>query len=186
MAKLSYFDQLKHPFWQRKRLEMLDAAGWQCQCCDGKETTLHVHHKRYIKGALVWEYDDADLIVLCSDCHADEHAARALLDELLSRSTMLGTVHQVTALVAGYLASSYAVDDELAERAKALGPSKFDLGVFLTGIGLSTWPQLAAFVRQVHDEFEPGPVPLDRPASQAVERWESGAQSPPLSNWGAC
>lgn len=57
MLKMAYRDQLLHPNWQRKRLEMLEAAGWECTSCGGAEKTLHVHHKRYVKGRMAWEYE---------------------------------------------------------------------------------------------------------------------------------
>lgn len=59
--KLSWSQQYKHPQWQRKRLEALEAAGWECENCGEKETTLNVHHKRYVKGRMIWEYDVSEL-----------------------------------------------------------------------------------------------------------------------------
>jgi len=73
MARMSYAEQLTHPKWQRRRLEVLDRAGFRCERCLDDETTLHVHHKTYRKGALAWEYEDHELVVLCEDCHTDEH-----------------------------------------------------------------------------------------------------------------
>lgn len=34
---------------------------------------LQVHHKRYIEGKLIWEYDDSDLVTLCKECHTLVH-----------------------------------------------------------------------------------------------------------------
>jgi len=34
---------------------------------------LNVHHKKYIEGRKIWEYNDSDLITLCSECHTNEH-----------------------------------------------------------------------------------------------------------------
>jgi hypothetical protein len=31
---MSYGDLLRDPRWQKKRLEMLDAAEWKCTCCE--------------------------------------------------------------------------------------------------------------------------------------------------------
>lgn len=84
MNKLTYADQLKHPNWQRKRLEMLDAAGFECSCCGDKETTLHVHHRQYIKGRLAWEYENTQLAVLCESCHKVEHQCLDGLKQLQS------------------------------------------------------------------------------------------------------
>ncbi len=74
MMKMAYRDQLLHPNWQRKRLEMLEAAGWECASCGGAERTLHVHHKRYVKGRMAWEYEADELEVLCESCHKEAHA----------------------------------------------------------------------------------------------------------------
>ena len=49
----TYSEKLKDPRWQKKRLEILDSAGWRCEDCgcglqDGRE--FHVHHTAYISG----------------------------------------------------------------------------------------------------------------------------------------
>lgn len=73
MSRLTYKEQLNHPKWQRRRLERLEAAGWQCKDCSAVDEQLHVHHERYIAGRMVWEYDDDLLTVLCHQCHAARH-----------------------------------------------------------------------------------------------------------------
>ena len=70
---VSYSEKLKDPRWQKKRLEILDAAGWKCQACDDGENTLHVHHVSYLKGKDPWDYPNSLLVVLCEDCHSFEH-----------------------------------------------------------------------------------------------------------------
>lgn len=74
MAK-TYFEKLKDPRWQRKRLEAMEAAEFMCQMCCDSTTTLHVHHKAYFKGREPWEYDIEQLAVVCENCHKDEHAS---------------------------------------------------------------------------------------------------------------
>lgn len=69
----SYREQLRHPKWQRRRLERLEAAGWKCADCSDADSELHVHHERYIAGRAPWEYEDALLAVLCDRCHALRH-----------------------------------------------------------------------------------------------------------------
>lgn len=81
---MTYSEQLKHPNWQRRRLERLSDANFTCESCADTQKTLHVHHRRYLKGRMAWEYDDEDLCVLCEDCHEEEHEARARLNALLS------------------------------------------------------------------------------------------------------
>ncbi len=98
MGFMTYKEQLLHPSWQRKRLEMLEAANWECSECGGKEKTLHVHHKQYIKGRMAWEYEATQLAVLCEDCHSEEHKSSTGIKELLSE---IGT-NDAYALVSGF------------------------------------------------------------------------------------
>lgn len=35
---------------------------------------LNVHHKCYIRNKMAWEYNNEDLITLCSTCHKEEHS----------------------------------------------------------------------------------------------------------------
>lgn len=70
---MDYKEQLKHPKWQKKRLEIMQRDNFQCQCCFSKEDTLTVHHKKYIDGKSAWEYPDNLLITLCEDCHQSVH-----------------------------------------------------------------------------------------------------------------
>jgi hypothetical protein len=67
----AYSDLLKDPRWQKKRLEVLEAAGWSCERCGDKTRTLHVHHKKYRRGADPWEYDREELQSLCEPCHVE-------------------------------------------------------------------------------------------------------------------
>jgi hypothetical protein len=68
-----YAELLKHPKWQRKRLEVLEAADWKCTRCGETEVTLNVHHTEYRKGAKPWEYSLDELDCLCEHCHTLEH-----------------------------------------------------------------------------------------------------------------
>ena len=69
MAINDYAALLRDPRWQRKRLEILERDGWQCQACGDKTKTLHVHHNWYRNGADPWDYDGSCLTTLCEDCH---------------------------------------------------------------------------------------------------------------------
>lgn len=73
-----YSEKLKDPRWQKKRLEVLERAGWKCQCCGDEGSTLHVHHLVYIKGD-PWESPDDTLECLCEECHE----LRTRFDELI-------------------------------------------------------------------------------------------------------
>lgn len=67
--KFNYSDLLKHPKWQKKRLEIFQRDEFTCKVCGDTEATLHVHHKEYTNGHKPWEYDNSNLITVCEDCH---------------------------------------------------------------------------------------------------------------------
>jgi len=70
MAHTSYSEKLQNPLWQKKRLHILNRDNFTCTLCGDKETTLHIHHKSYIRGKQPWEYNDDNLQTLCKHCHA--------------------------------------------------------------------------------------------------------------------
>ncbi len=74
MSAKSYVEKLKDPRWQRKRLEVLKTTDFHCELCGDHESTLHVHHKLYLKGKEPWEYHRNQLVVLCDRCHENVHA----------------------------------------------------------------------------------------------------------------
>lgn len=65
----TYFEKLKDPRWQKRRLQLLEAAGWACEECGVKEKELHVHHGCYGRGVEPWEYANVTMHVLCVECH---------------------------------------------------------------------------------------------------------------------
>lgn len=103
MNKMTYAQQLAHPLWQRRRLEMLSAAGWKCTCCGSSEKTLHVHHKQYFKGRMAWEYVDAELQVLCDECHEKSHVLDTRIKTVLARVPQ----EEALALLVGYFGCAY-------------------------------------------------------------------------------
>jgi hypothetical protein len=95
MAKPTYYELLRDPRWQRKRLEVMQAADFACVLCGDKSTTLNVHHDYYTKGAMPWDYPASALKCLCETCHEKRHVKlrdinavmahldNAVLDEVL-------------------------------------------------------------------------------------------------------
>jgi hypothetical protein len=71
MEKPTYSEKLKHPLWQKKRLEIMNRDKFTCKICGDDETELHVHHKEYIDGNDPWDYANSFLITLCSHCHLE-------------------------------------------------------------------------------------------------------------------
>jgi hypothetical protein len=74
MSKKSYFELLRDPRWQRKRLEVMEKAEFKCQYCATETETLNVHHKIYRSGADPWDYPNDQLVCICEHCHEEEHA----------------------------------------------------------------------------------------------------------------
>lgn len=66
-----YWQKLRDPRWQRKRLEIMDRDKFECQLCGDNESTLNVHHKFYLRGLDPWDYPNVALVTLCEGCHGD-------------------------------------------------------------------------------------------------------------------
>jgi hypothetical protein len=69
MSKKSYYEKLKDPRWQKKRLEVMEREGFACQQCHSIDKTLNVHHGFYASGYEPWEYPSKSLHCLCEECH---------------------------------------------------------------------------------------------------------------------
>jgi hypothetical protein len=63
-----YADKLRHPNWQKKRLEIMLRDNFKCIICGDKETTLNIHHLKY-SNKKPWEIDNKELITVCEHCH---------------------------------------------------------------------------------------------------------------------
>lgn len=109
MAAMTYKEQLLHPNWQRKRLEIMRRDEFQCRMCGDDETTLHVHHKQYVKGRLAWECPDEELVTLCEDCHESMHEQTSAFRSLLAMLDVDGphSLSVALALVAGWSSGHY-------------------------------------------------------------------------------
>lgn len=112
---------------------MLDASSWACTYCGEHEKTLHVHHKQYFKGRMAWEYGDDELIVLCEDCHKEEHN----LDEIIKRILSQTDSRQVLALLSGAFGDALNFTQE-----EFAFCSRQSEGVFLAGLVASDFSDL--------------------------------------------
>jgi hypothetical protein len=124
----TYREQWKDPRWQKKRLEVMEAAGWECETCGDKGTTLNVHHKRYVKGRMVWEYEREELACLCEPCHETEHADRELLNRLAAEVGSDG-LQKIIGISAGYLEGNLSIDPGLGRMAYEGREPYFELGL---------------------------------------------------------
>jgi hypothetical protein len=161
MGTMSYREQLLHPNWQRKRLETLESAGWACEACESTDETLHVHHRRYIKGRMVWEYEREDLQVLCGSCHQRHHDAEGHLQRVLLNSTLSGyggarRVEEIAAAItAGFVSGELGGDVDpgvIEEVLQGQEGALFVVGAIAAVLWLATEthsPALAALLRQI-------------------------------------
>ena len=78
-----YAQKLKDPRWQKKRLEILERDEWNCQICHDNESTLVVHHRKYLPNTDPWDYPDYLLVTLCEDCHESERTERPEFEKYL-------------------------------------------------------------------------------------------------------
>jgi len=61
--------------WKTFRDEVIELDGYKCKDCGrtSNEVILQVHHKKYVKGKLPWEYPLQDCEALCKGCHSSRH-----------------------------------------------------------------------------------------------------------------
>jgi len=81
--KPSYYELLKDPRWQRKRLEIMEAANFECSNCGDDKSTLNVHHGYYEYGLKPWEYPNESLHCLCITCHKQFEEKKLHLTKLI-------------------------------------------------------------------------------------------------------
>jgi hypothetical protein len=78
--KNAYFEKLKDPRWQKKRLEILNIHDFTCQECGNADNTLHVHHPFYEKNKDPWDYESDVLMCVCDSCHSLMHYQENIFD----------------------------------------------------------------------------------------------------------
>lgn len=133
MSSKAYFEKLKDPRWQRRRLEVMERDEFHCRMCGDGESTLHVHHKRYIKGREPWEYELHELATVCEHCHERAHEYMDEINAIAARFDVDGgpwSVESAIALLSGYFDGqrvSRQRDPEL-EKNIGLSPDMYLIG----------------------------------------------------------
>lgn len=100
-VKSAYGEKLRDPRWQKKRLEILQRDAFTCRLCGDSQSTLHVHHLRYERGADPWDYPSSALLTTCESCHENLHGsdfAREIFAFLLAGGATwetIGTLHTI-------------------------------------------------------------------------------------------
>jgi hypothetical protein len=69
MTAKTYYEKLQDPRWQRKRLDVMQRAGFACEWCGSRAAALNIHHGWYAKGCEPWDYGEVTLYCLCQPCH---------------------------------------------------------------------------------------------------------------------
>lgn len=94
---MTYIEKLKSPKWQKKRLEILERDNFSCKCCGDSESSLHVHHTKYLANTDPWEYENDSLITLCETCHAEvtwkKKEVKRIIDEEFIYPDFLTELH---------------------------------------------------------------------------------------------
>lgn len=87
---MTYKDKLKHPKWQKTRLQVLERDSFKCCACGDKDNMLHVHHKYYEKGKDPWDYDLSCFLTLCEKCHKLGHTKiRVIFDKAIIHPSVI-------------------------------------------------------------------------------------------------
>jgi hypothetical protein len=94
---MSYKDKLRDPRWQRRRLDVLNAANWTCQDagCKSNTKTLEVHHCYYLPDTDPWDYPTDAYLALCEDCHEERQQLERDIKISLSRCLRLVPIQRL-------------------------------------------------------------------------------------------
>lgn len=57
-------------------MQILDRDKFTCQKCQDSTSTLHVHHKAYLRDVDPWDHPNTLLLTLCETCHEEEGEMR--------------------------------------------------------------------------------------------------------------
>jgi hypothetical protein len=101
-----FWEQYKRPEWQKKRLEVMESAGFACQECYSETNTLTVHHTFYVRGRKPWEYPNDSLQCLCKECHEKRTQAAAELKLMIGQLDEMD-LRRLTGYVKGLLSADW-------------------------------------------------------------------------------
>lgn len=145
--KPTYWELLKHPKWQEKRLRIMERAGFKCEQCDTNEVTLNVHHKYYTKGANPWDYPDHALQCLCEPCHGEADELRQKL------SIAIGLLESYQAWTLLGIARGLQMEAEPSQECEAENYEVLNgmVRVFLTLSGHQTVPATSDAITRIQN-----------------------------------
>lgn len=79
---MDYADQLQDDRWIELANAKKAEQNCRCQRCSTQSAVMHVHHIRYYRGRMAWEYKLSQLWCLCDACHGLVHLLQAELPTL--------------------------------------------------------------------------------------------------------
>lgn len=129
-----YLQKLLDPKWQKKRLEVMSHNDFCCEICGDSESTLHVHHKQYLKNYEPWEYEVRQLSCVCENCHKNTHNLPDHLSYCCSFLPLDGPNNrdEIAVIIAGILGA--APTKELSSNEKIL----YEIGNFIYNLDKKT------------------------------------------------
>jgi len=105
--KQSYWELLRDPRWQRKRLEVMERDSFSCLECGDDSKTLNVHHSYYTKGNQPWDYPLDCFKTLCDECHRTVQGMQKRIQILFSKLCS-SSLEQII----GYMTAMSACENE--------------------------------------------------------------------------
>jgi len=115
----TYWEKLRDPRWQKKRLRILEASNFECAACGDGTETLHVHHRYYERARDPWDYPDSALVALCEGCHQVQHSARKMLDLVVASIPSDAWPEEIVSLLAGFVLTEYGTTDRIDANVRA-------------------------------------------------------------------
>ena len=99
MGKEKYQEYLASPEWKARRERALELAEHKCVLCLSSDH-LNVHHNYY--GNLGNEAD-ADLVVLCADCHSRHHRDDCAVTSVLIKESTKQEIYNIVESLATWV-----------------------------------------------------------------------------------
>lgn len=149
-----YWKKLKNTRWQKKRLELLNAADFKCQspfCFNDENAELHIHHRIYIKGKQPWEYEPWAYIVVCDKCH------ECYQNSMQAAAIILAKSENLTFGLGGLSSTNGCIVREFFDALANLCECSDDILKILTGmlVGLDKKAEAEAFrLHQINEQTD--------------------------------
>lgn len=106
---MTYYQKLKDPRWQKKRLEVMQRDKFKCVSCGSGDKELQCHHLVYAESGNPWDVNNGNIITLCCGCHTKiEETIKAVRYSLWSS--------QKCDFTKKFLKVAFVCDDDVIEK----------------------------------------------------------------------